>query len=57
MISGSVPSQLGQMTGLETIMFYFNDLTAGLETLFCDSDTVEVFLADCAGSSPQIVCG
>lgn len=59
-LTGSVPEEIEGLALLEEIYLDDNDLTGGLEGLFCNSSQFDSpsfdFHADCAGSSPDLVC-
>jgi hypothetical protein len=59
-LTGSVPVEIEQLSLLEEVYFDDNDLTAGLESLFCNSSQIDSpdfdFHSDCGGSSPDLVC-
>eukprot|EP00980_Cylindrotheca_fusiformis_P011331 scaffold2619_cov129-Cylindrotheca_fusiformis.AAC.9 len=59
-LTGRVPAELEELSLLEAIYLDNNDLRGGLEGLFCNStqfdSTAFDFVADCGGSSPDLVC-
>ena len=58
LLSGTFPIQLATLPDLEDIYIQKNDLTGDLNAEFCNGNSGKYshFVADCAGSTPEISC-
>jgi len=54
-LTGTIPSELGQLTDLHLLELQNNQLTGNIDPIFCNISNIYIS-ADCAGNPPKIIC-